>query len=260
MHGKGGTFKQGVLPEARVAGFKLHYARPALRIDEGTLALGEKGVVFVSGGFRFAEKSSMDIALRAERCPLPAFLNQQWNSKLTGTLAGSVRLQRDAEEPLRSNGELKITDGLLKNVPALDKAAMLTGKERFRRMSIERVSATYEWNAPRLRVEKFVFESRGLLCVEGEFSVKNGAIDGAFQLGVAPEVADAVPGAREKVFTTRRDGYVWTDVKLTGPLRAPRDDLKKRLVAAATEHFAKGILAPLLKPGKATIESIEELY
>lgn len=41
------------------------------------------------------------------------------------------------------------------------------------------------------------------------------------------------------------DGYCWTSLKLSGPLKHPHEDLKQCLVAAAEEQLAKGFLAPL---------------
>jgi hypothetical protein len=47
---------------------------------------------------------------------------------------------------------------------------------------------------------------------------------------------------------------------LSGPAHHPRDDLKQRLVAAAQEHFAKGILSPIFKPGKTVIDLLKSIY
>ena len=71
---------------------------------------------------------------------------------------------------------------------------------------------------------------------------------------------EAIPGAREKVFTESRNGYLWAPMTLTGPLHHPREDLKERLVSAAQEQFAKGFLAPLFKPGKAVLELLNAIY
>lgn len=82
---------------------------------------------------------------------------------------------------------------------------------------------------------------------------------GEFQLGVIPELVEKFPGAREEVFTRSADGYLWTALTLSGPADKLRDNLRPRLVRAAQNHFAKGILAPIFKPGKTVIQAIEEL-
>ena len=49
-------------------------------------------------------------------------------------------------------------------------------------------------------------------------------------------------------------------MKMSGPLKHPREDLKDRLVAAAQEQLAKGFLAPLLKPGQGLLELLKAIY
>jgi len=49
-------------------------------------------------------------------------------------------------------------------------------------------------------------------------------------------------------------------VKVSGPLSNPQNDLKPRLVAAAKAHFARKLLAPLLKPGQEIVEQLEKLF
>jgi hypothetical protein len=99
-----------------------------------------------------------------------------------------------------------------------------------------------------------------LLRVEGSCVVRNETINGTFKLGVTADVLSSFPGAREEVFTSQRGGYFWTTVKVTGPMKKPREDLKPRLIAAAQKHFAKKFLAPLLKPGQEIIEKLKLLF
>ena len=54
------------------------------------------------------------------------------------------------------------------------------------------------------------------------------------QAGVAPSTLEWIPGARERVFTVSRDGYLWTPVRLSGPIAHPSEDLTARLAQAAT--------------------------
>ncbi len=103
-------------------------------------------------------------------------------------------------------------------------------------------------------------EAKKLFRIEGHFAVEDKEIDGTFQVGATADVLDSIPGAREKVFTEARDGYLWTSMKLSGPLNHPREDLKERLVVAAQEELAKVFLAPLFKPGQGLLELLKALY
>ena len=84
-------------------------------------------------------------------------------------------------------------------------------------------------------------------------------INGEFQLGVAPDLVEKFPGAREEVFKRSARGYLWTDLTLTGTMDNLRDNLKPRLLRAAQNHFSKGLLAPIFKPGQTLIQAIEAL-
>ena len=118
----------------------------------------------------------------------------------------------------------------MRNVSALQNVASFTGRQELARMALNQIKADYTWNAPTLTVKNFILESNDLLVVKGEFTVKDKKIDGEFQLGVTPELVDKFPGAREEVFKRSADGYLWTDLGLSGTTDNLRDNLKPRLL------------------------------
>lgn len=93
-----------------------------------------------------------------------------------------------------------------------------------------------------------------------QFVIENENIDREFRVGETEDVLIAIPGARVKVFTESRDGYLWTSMKLSGPIHHPREDLHDWLLAAAEEKLTEGFLAPIFKPGKAILEMLKALY
>jgi hypothetical protein len=263
--GYGGRFQQHGFPETKVSAFQLYYEKPTLRIDSGTLTLGERGQIDVNGSFRFTKPGAMDLALHFQRCPVDAFLSEPSRSKFEGTFNSntSVKQELGSDKAASAEGDIAVAGGLLKDISALEKIATLTGEQRFRTLKLHELSAKFHWTAPELSIEDFVAESKGLLRVEGEFRVKNETIHGSFQLGVSAEILKSIPGAREEVFKKERDGYFWTPVKIDGPVKNPRQDLKDRLVAGAKRYYEKKILAPLqfiLKPGEEIVKKLEELF
>jgi hypothetical protein len=194
-------------------------------------------------------------------CPVAPFLSDGQQSKLEGEFDGTAHLQKDGPqaEAMRATGAITISKAILRNVAALEKVANFTGRRELARMPLNQVKGDYEWNAPTLTVKNFILESNDLLIVKGEFSVKDKKIDGEFQLGVTPDLVDKFPGAREEVFKRSDGGYLWTDLALSGATDNLRDNLKPRLLEAAKKHFAKGLLAPIFKPGQTVIQAIEAL-
>ena len=152
-----------------------------------------------------------------------------------------------------------MTKAVLRNVQALENVANFTGRKELARLPIQQIKGDYDWNWPALVVKNFLLESKDIVILEGQFTVRDKKVDGEFQLGVAPDLVDKFPGAREEIFTRSERGYLWTELTLTGPLDKLRDNLKPRLLRAAQNHFAKGLLAPIFKPGQTIIQAIEAL-
>jgi hypothetical protein len=83
-------------------------------------------------------------------------------------------------------------------------------------------------------------------------------------LGVAAELLRPLPGAREKVFTESRDGFVWTPVSLGGTLDSPEENLSARLATAAGDQVLEAV-QPILEAvpggaGEAVGETINTLF
>lgn len=259
--GGGGTFHQAKCPETRIHSFHLFYEKPALRIDDGLLELGDKGLIRVSGGFRFEEKAAMHLVLDFQDCPVTSFLSREQAEKVHGNLFGDSHL--DKESPAASVvafGTLWLKDGSVGHLAALEKLAVFTGRRDVNSLSLQKVSASYHWQQGRLEIKEFAMESKGVLSAQGHCSIKNQELDGSVRLGVAPDIVAKFPGAREEVFRESADGYLWTDVKVSGSISHPQNDLQERLVKAVENHFAKGLLVPLLATPKNALEVIEALF
>ncbi len=261
VQAEGGTFHQSKWPEARLLGCKLFFAKPDLRIDEAALDLGGKGNISVSGHFQFAEKQSMDLQLKLSQCPIEPFFGDPSRCKATGEFDATAHLVKDAsqQDSARVTGAIEKTNAVLQKIETLQKLAAFTGRKDLANLPVDQLKADYDWNSPVLTVKNLVMESKNIVIFEGEFVMKNEKVDGEFEMGVAPDLVDKFPGAREEVFTRSERGYLWTRLALSGPLTKLHDNLKPRLIKAAQDHFAKGLLAPILKPGQSVIEAIEGL-
>jgi hypothetical protein len=261
IQGTGGTFRQAKCPVASVQQFKLIYARPELRIDEGSLTFGGPSAITILGNFRLEPAGSFDLNLTFAHCPVAPFLGGVQRSKLEGEFDGMAHLQKETgqTESARAIGSIAITKAFLKNIAGLQHVADFTGREEFARLPVNQIRADYEWNWPILTVKNFVFESSRLIVVKGEFTIRGNKLDGEFQIGVSPDVVEKFPGAREEIFTRIDEGYLWTKLTVSGVPDQLREDLRPRLVRAAQNHFANGSVPPTFKPGQTIIEAIEGL-
>lgn len=259
-----GTLEQNGWPKLRIVRLEAHYAKPRLELRSAHFAIGKEEDMTATGFFDFLEGGGggMQVKLQATKVPAAPFLKGFWKGKFEGQFDGETQLEQKFEPGAKASakGALKFLEAELHDVPTLDKVAALTRHPQFAHLKLEELSGRYEWTGRRLKVSELRVEAKKLIRVEGSLTIANEEIDGDLQIGATADVLDTIPGAREKVFTRAHDGYYWTSLKLSGPLKHPHEDLKQRLVAAAEEQLAKGFLAPLFKPGKAILGLLGALY
>ena len=158
--------------------------------------------------------------------PAHRFLGETFGKYLDGTLSGTC----DWDASGRAKGKFQIENATIDNVPFLDEAAAFTGIAALQKLPVQALSANFNYQNEEAKLSNVILESRGVLKLEGSLWIKSdGTMSGNLQLGVAPNFLTALPGARETIFTSPRDGYFWTPVKLGGTLEMPREDLSTRL-------------------------------
>jgi hypothetical protein len=95
-----------------------------------------------------------------------------------------------------------------------------------------------------------VVESAGVARLEGSVRVaKWGDLSGQLELGLDLNTLKLLPGARETIFATSRNGWYWSPVQLGGTLSAPKEDLSPRLAACVAG-------AVLLNHSSKTLDSV----
>ncbi len=260
----GGTFQQTGWPELRVVRVETHYAKPKLEIRSARFAIGKEEDTSVTGELDLKQGGGgrMHFQVQSKGAPAAPFLKGFWKGKFEAKIDGDSTIDKEfkPEAKASAKGQLKFSDAEVHDVATLDRIAALTRHPEFAHLKLSELSGRYQWSGTRLEVSELKIEAKKLFRVEGRFTIEEQEINGTFQIGASADVLDAIPGAREKVFTEARDGYFWTSMKLTGPLKHPREDLKERLVAAAKEKLAEGFLAPLFKPGQVVLGLLEALY
>ena len=225
--GTGGRIEHGALPGADLVAMRLHYKEPSIFVQNAEIRQGAAGTISVEGEVRTGEE--IDLRAKLAGIDLTPFLNSDWRLRLHGKVAGDVRVQHSLNTgngPVIS-GSLQLSEGQIEALPVLNEIANFTTLQRYRRLTLSRASADFRHENGTLRATNFVVESDGLIRIEGGFTIAKGIIDGAFQVGVAAS------GAESRVFTEARGGYVWTPMRLQGPLESPGEDLSPRLAAAA---------------------------
>lgn len=233
----GGDLTAAGLPPLNLREAKLSYRQKeaAIIVQSASFVAADGGSATASGEIRFGD--AIDLQGQLTGIDLAPMLAGDWRMRLHGKMNGNIRVQSPlpAAGPPSVTGLLSLSEGRVEAFPVLNQIAAITRVQQFRDLPLSRASGSFHHEANRLEVVDLVAESAGRLRVEGGFKVDRGEIDGTFQVGVPPALLEWIPGAQERVFTTARDGYAWTPMRLTGPVEAPKEDLSERLVAAAGE-------------------------
>lgn len=271
---KGGTLTTPVRPPAGTSNLQLDLKRAVIRLASRDFHLQEavlqrQDAEWVVRGRLQAGEPSWQATLEFQRVPLADWVTEDWRQRLTGSLAGEIQLEGKAPHLPAGHGKVRLDQGVLTALPILDRLAIWSGVERFKRLVLDVAEASVKGSVEELVFDPIVVASHGLMHLQGRLSVRGEALDGQFWLGVTPETLRWLPGAQQHVFTETHAsgpaGLRWTQVRLTGTRQAPREDLSLRLVEGAGkaalelpgEVAAKGgalLLEPLLgkQPGKPT--------
>lgn len=259
LHGTGGQLRQTNWPALHVESLKLRYHHPELFVTEAQLALGENENVSVTGQITFDQRPLADLVVKFTGISVTPFLPEDWRAKLKGQAVGDARIMGPLDNPdaVAVVGKLHLVSGQLQALPVLDRIAAFTRTIQFRQFTLHKASAEFSWAKPKLTVSRLVIESEGLLRVEGGFVVQQRQLDGLFQVGVTPGSLRWLPGSQSRVFTVERNGYVWTEMRLTGPVDNLKEDLSSRLIAAAGNEVIEGVTGTVERGAKDLLDLLK---
>lgn len=231
INGQRGVLNVRGVPQLDIDSFRSRLQRDAFFLTDAQLRLGETGKVTASGEIA----SNSQVEVEWQQVDVAPFLPGDWKSHVSGFLSGTSVIKWGAAgmSEATATGKFELKDGLIQGVPMLDQIATFTGAPQFRRMPLQQMTGSYSWAKGLLTLTNIVAESKGLLRVEGTCVVApDGRIQSALRLGVTPQTLQWLPGSRERVFTVAQNGYLWTDVQVSGTLQSPQEDLSARLIAA----------------------------
>ena len=252
--GTGGNLSVPHWPVLGVDFFQARWSGDRLRIDRASLREGVNGRISASGVW------PGKIDLDWTGVPLSPLLPSPWRDMVSGNLSGTAAI-----ESQRAGGRFEFSDGVVRGAEWLETLATLTGRDEFRRLMMQKATGTWTFRQGAWHWDDLILESEGLLRVEGRVLVSSDRrLSGELRLGVAAELLRPLPGAREKVFTESRDGFVWTPVSLGGTLDSPEENLSARLATAAGDQVLEAV-QPILEAvpggaGEAVGETINTLF
>jgi len=248
LRGRQGTLSlPGVETPFRMSSINARLDAESLNVNDASATWIGDCEITSRGVLPFGKETGWKFDGRLSRLDVSHVLSPTWTQKVSGVAAGDYEVT-----PTGLKGKIEIKNGVVQNMPVLERVADFTRTERFRRLVFDIATADVEYIAGgTTKVTHLVLQSNGLLRMEGGFTTKGGRIDGVFDVGVTADALRWIPGSQSRVFTETRPGspgLVWTTVKVSGPIEQPQEDLSNRLQAALGKALI--IDAPMEAVGK----------
>jgi hypothetical protein len=237
--GEGGVYRQPGLPPLNVDHYRVRFTPPSLLFVEARLSDGKGGTADIHGEIDAGAAGQLDLTADLNKIVVTPFLPDDWRARFHGNLSGPIRLKGifDGSRPLRAEGSIAVSEGSVEALPVLNQVASLTQTAEFRSMKLQQCRADFAHEGGNLDIRNLLIESQLLLKVTGGLRVEGHALNGTFDLGTTPKAVRLIPGATSQVFTSQKDGYVWTTVQLRGTVEDPQEDLTPRLKSAAVNSI-----------------------
>lgn len=229
----GGRLKMAPLPDLDLRRTHLLITKTLLTLYDLNLASDAHTdeSVQVQGHAGLGQDRSIDAKASFNSVPIRRWLPADLKGRLTGSAFGDVHYSAKDPKLESSSGEgsLRIQNGRVDNVPLLNKLAELSRKKSFERLDLNDCSLGFAWQYPEIDIKDIVIEEKSKFRIEGEISIKRSLLRGTIKLGLNREYLDWLPNP-EEVFSRRANGYLWTDVHLSGTIDEPRQDLSQRIM------------------------------
>ena len=190
--------------------------------DESIQAQGHAGL---------GEDKSIEVKANFNSVRIRRWLPAEWKGRFEGSAFGDLHYSGKNPKLENSSGEgsLRIQNGRIDDLPFLKKLGELAQKKSFERLNLNECSLAFAWRYPEIEIKDITMEEKDKFRIQGEISIKRRILRGTIRLGLTREYLDWLP-TPEEIFSRRSNGYLWTDVHISGTIDEPRQDLSQRVI------------------------------
>jgi len=224
IESRGGSLSIPGLPPLSHVQSRIREREGIYYLDDARFFLPGNGSVMASGN----SGAKARLTLVWDGVPVAQIPVPNLAKYLDGTSQGQATL--DSQGAWRGN--ISFTSAQLHDLPLLKNAAAFLRDSSCRNLSLQKLSTDFEWSSGNLTLTNLVIESADLARIEGSVRIAHDStLSGQLEFGLDFKTLKLLPGARETVFTTQRNGWYWCPVQLGGTMSNPREDLSPRLAA-----------------------------
>jgi hypothetical protein len=255
IDGSDGTFTQAGLAEFAIVDYSILAKSDEVFVKSAVLSGPKDSRLEAAGTIKLDPVVDADVRVEMTGYPLSEVLPEDWKKRLEGRLNGEVHVTgAPTSQDAVAEGHLAIQDGIVQGLPILEQIAKYTRTDRFLRLTLDQAEADFRRQGTVLEVKNLVMESRGLLKLTGGTTITGDEMDGTFRVGITSSSLQWLLGAEKNVFTESADGYLWTTMRVTGKVDAPKEDLTDRLILA----FGKEIVSQVTGAAEKLKENADD--
>lgn len=258
---RGGALSAPGLPDFTLSSARVRIAGDGVYLVDSSALTQPSGRLEAAGFFKTEQGATSRMDIKWNSIDVGEILPGDWRAYLTGVLSGNatVRFSPGDRESVAIAGSAAVRDGTLQGFGILETLSTFSGSPRFLRLPLHELSADFSIIRGATDVRNLVIESKGLVRVEGTLDIAaDQSLAGTLEVGLSPQTLRWLPGSRNRVFITSRDGYLWTTVRIGGTLQNPTEDLSPRLVAAAGRELIETGARIIENPVDAAKEGIQK--
>ena len=229
----GGRLKMALLPDLDLRRAHLLITKTLLTLYDIDLASNSSSTesIHAQANASIGKDKSIDLRANVDHIPIRFWLPAEWKEHLAGYAFGDLHWagQDPKLESSSGEGSLRVSNGRIDNLPVLEKLVELSQKKSFEHLALSDCSLRFGWKYPKIDMENIAIEEKGKFRIEGEMSIEQRRLRGTIRLGLTREYLDWLPNS-EEVFSRKQDGYLWTNVHLSGTIDDPGQDLSPRII------------------------------
>jgi hypothetical protein len=227
--------KMALIPDLQLRETHLLITKTLLSLYKLALGSGD-GSIQGEGTAGTGEDKSVDFTIEFDKLPLREWLPSNLRGHIAGAAEGHVhwRGSNAKFEQASVQGSLRVRGGQLRDLKWLDEIASIAKEESLAELKLNECAAELIWEKGAGELKKIQIGAEGKFRIEGALTLRQNALGGELQFGLAPAYLKWLPNT-EEVFMRERGGYLWTTVHFSGTLDAPQQDLSPRLLAALKE-------------------------
>ena len=229
----GGKLKMALLPDLDLRRAHLLISKTLLTIYNIDLTSDSGGSenIHAQANAGVGKDKSIDLRANFSQVPIGSWLPAEWKEHLAGNAFGDLHWAGKDPKLESSSGEgsLRVSDGRIDDLPVLEKLAELAQKKSFEHLALNDCSLRVGWKYPKIDIENIAIEEREKFRIEGEMSIDQRRLRGTIRLGLTREYLDWLPNP-EEVFSRKEGDYLWTNVRLSGTIDDPGQDLSPRII------------------------------